>query len=1061
MSEVIFPLTLESHLSSFQSLHPIYRHLYDTWQIAKADIPKILRNVMLVFPHYSRHDESHSEMIIKQIEAVLGSRRIEKLQPTETWLILMSAYTHDFGMLVRHDELCQEWKSPQFLEYLEEIMNDTSRTDMQKYAKWFFKKQIENDRVMPDDWPVHVQWAVVVLSAEYFRRRHPERGKEMIWDEAYGSGYFKIDFSFNKFIPERLAKLIGDIAFCHGQSFEKIFNLKKRANGIGLSNDIVYSRRVAALLRLGDLLDMDNGRFDENAYCLYGEVPDVTLENRNKHAAITHFLVTENVIEVSVDCPTEGSFDIASRWLTWLKDETKNLSLYWNDIVSDDFGTAPTLIQPEIKLNGKFLQGDSLLHFDFSNDAIFELLEGANIYSSKFSCIRELIQNALDASKIRLWNQIQSKDFGFEELTKEPEKTLPFDVSSDKYKQFKIIVNIIYVKDKDGYEVSIIDRGIGISNARLNQIGQVASSWHAQKEQKRLIKKMPLWLRPTGEFGIGIQSVFQITDKLKCETYSEQESPKKIIFRSKSGGGKISCQEIDTQFVTRWGSIFSFFISVKVFDRLKYSFGDRVDIGINTADPFRMDEYMIKRHLYIFYLAECIKRDVGGDLFPIQIKAMIDGESYEEELCPLEQYSCLKNASIIDENLFVQIDISSGRILAYDKNYAISFNLNLNFNQRRIVFTFKGMNVRFRYWEIFHRIHNFAFWGSIGLDGFSSREYLTLNREKIREEKELEISKIIYKDIVSLMVHYYSNIEKFKSEQKIQTGVWLSLASFYQMVRHKNLTLAEECKKSVLENLTSKLPCYRIENDTCVPSIDEVSVFLSKVFVGKSLYVFESRLMEFSSHGKPSSNKIYEICQHCNINQEIMIYDKDVVDNFIDLEESCLLNVYGSEDINDNSYIYEYRIGYKDEYKDILLPMIPSSLLKKLYKQLIAQPRMTTIALKNYEAIAIKKLPDIIAWSHRRISAWSTINYKNKYFIITPFIDSDIDSIKAGISKEKLWQQIEQRDDFCKLVNYVYENSIDNTKATTDVIRDTYHKWINEIVDYVQSIGLESKNVCS
>ena len=116
MSEVIFPLTLESHLSSFQSLHPIYRHLYDTWQIAKADIPKILRNVMLVFPHYSRHDESHSEMIIKQIEAVLGSRRIEKLQPTETWLILMSAYTHDFGMLVRHDELCQEWKSPQFLE---------------------------------------------------------------------------------------------------------------------------------------------------------------------------------------------------------------------------------------------------------------------------------------------------------------------------------------------------------------------------------------------------------------------------------------------------------------------------------------------------------------------------------------------------------------------------------------------------------------------------------------------------------------------------------------------------------------------------------------------------------------------------------------------------------------------------------------------------------------------------------------------------------------------------------------------------------------------------------
>lgn len=1061
MSEVIFPLTLESHLSSFQSLHPIYRHLYDTWQIAKADIPKILRNVMLVFPHYSRHDESHSEMIIKQIEAVLGSKRIEKLQPTETWLILMSAYTHDFGMLVRHDELCQEWKSPQFLEYLEEIMNDTSRTDMQKYAKWFFKEQIENDRVMPDDWPVHVQWAVVVLSAEYFRRRHPERGKKMIWDEAYGSGYFKIDFSFNKFIPERLAKLIGDIAFCHGQSFEEIFNLKKRANGIGLSNDIVYSRRVAALLRLGDLLDMGNGRFDENAYCLYGEVPDVTLENRNKHAAITHFLVTENVIEVSVDCPTEGSFEIASRWLTWLKDETKNLSLYWNDIVSDDFGTAPTLIQPEIKLNGKFLQGDSLRHFDFSNDAIFELLEGANIYSSKFSCIRELIQNALDASKVRLWNQIQSKDFGFEELTKEPEEILPFDVPPDKYKQFKIIVNITYVKDKnkDGYEVSITDRGIGISNARLNQIGQVASSWHAQKEQKRLIKKIPLWLRPTGEFGIGIQSVFQITDKLKCETYSEQESPKEIIFRSKSSGGKISCQEIDAQFVTRLGSIFSFFISVKEFDRLKYSFGDRVDIGIDTSDPFRMDEDMVKRHLYIFYLVECIKNDVGRDLFPIQIKAMIDGEPYKEELAPLEQYSCLKNTDVLDENFLGQFDISSGRILAYDKKYAISFNLNLNFNQRRIVFTFKGMNVRFRYWEMFSRIRNFAFVGSIGLDGFSSKEYLTLNREKIREEKELEISKIIYKDIELLIIYYYSNIEKFKTKQKIQTEVWLSLASFYQMVRHKNLTLAEKCKENIIENLTSELPCYDVAHDECKISLNKVNVFLDSIFRGKSFYVFESRVMEFSYHGALSAGKIYEIYQHSNINDKIKIYDKDIVEKFISLEESCLINVYDSngENINEGSYIYEYRIEYEDESNKVL-PTITDSLSKKLHIQILKQQRMFTIALKNYEIIAVKKLPDLIAWSHRRVVAWSAINYKNKYFIITPFIDSDIDSIKAGISKEKLWNQIEQRDDFLKLVNYVYENNIDKTKATTDAIRNTYHKWINEIVDCVQSIGLDSYN---
>jgi len=1045
MSESIFPLTLESHLSSFQSLHPVYRHLYDTWQIAKMDIPKILHNIILAFPHYSKHDESHSEMIIRQIESILGVKRIEKLQPTETWLILMSAYTHDLGMLVRHDELCQEWKSPQFLEYLQEIMEDDSRIDMQKHAKWFFKEQVENNKVMPDDWPIHVQWAVVVLSAEYFRRRHPERGKKMIWDESYGSGYFKVDFSFNKFIPERLVKLIGDIAFCHGQSFKNIFNLKKRANGVGLASDIIYSRRVAALLRLGDLLDMDNGRFDENAYCLYGDVPNITLENRNKHAAITHFLVTENIIEVSVDCPTEGSFEIASQWLTWLKDEITNLSLYWNDIVSDDFGTAPTLIQPEIKLNGKFLQGDSLRHFDFSDDAVFELLVGANIYSNKFSCIRELIQNALDASKFRLWNQIQCKDFGFEDFNKASEEILPFNVPSNIYKQFKIILNIKYIKDEDGYEVSIADRGVGISTARLHQIGQVANSWYAQKEQKRLIKEMPLWLRPTGEFGIGIQSVFRLTDKLKCVTYSEQELPKEIIFRSKSSGGKISCQEIKVQSAMRVGSTFSFFIPVKAFDKLKYSWGDRVDVGINTSDPFRMDEYMIERYLYVFYLVECVKNDVGRDLFPIQIKVMIDNESYEEELCSLEQYSCLKDATTIDENLFVSLDILNGQILAYDSKYAISFNLNLNSNQRKAIFTFKGVYVRFDHWDMLNRIHHFAFNGTIGLNGFSSKKYLTLNREKLKEENELEISSIVYHDIESLIIHCYSSIDKFESKQNIKTEVWVSLASFYQMVRQKDASLAEVCKQHFFENLTSSLPCYIMEDNNYTLSSNKVKIFLKDIFNNNTFYVFESH--SIFSDEKLLTDRIYDTCRHCNMNEEIKIYNKDIVDNFIDLNESYLLNVYCSENSEEDFYIYEYRID-ANENNAPLLPTITDYLKKRLYVQLIKQPRMLTLALKNYEAIALKKVPHLIAWSRRRTYSF-TNHYKNQYFIITPFIDTDLKLICANISKEKLWQQIEKREDFLRLVDYVYENNINISKIHRDDIVTTYHNWINEILSIV------------
>lgn len=61
-------LTLEKRLSSFIDEDSVYKHLYITWNDAKENMEKILRNIVLSFPHYSMHDASHSEMIIRHIE---------------------------------------------------------------------------------------------------------------------------------------------------------------------------------------------------------------------------------------------------------------------------------------------------------------------------------------------------------------------------------------------------------------------------------------------------------------------------------------------------------------------------------------------------------------------------------------------------------------------------------------------------------------------------------------------------------------------------------------------------------------------------------------------------------------------------------------------------------------------------------------------------------------------------------------------------------------------------------------------------------------------------------
>lgn len=134
MNEEYCPLTIESQFAFFRDIDPIYKHLFAIWQTAKDDLSGILRNINLVFPHYSLHDASHATTIIHRVEAVLGEERIKKLKPTEIWLFLMSAYTHDIGMLISDDEEHALWKEPQFTSYLHSLADEHSNSDLKEYA---------------------------------------------------------------------------------------------------------------------------------------------------------------------------------------------------------------------------------------------------------------------------------------------------------------------------------------------------------------------------------------------------------------------------------------------------------------------------------------------------------------------------------------------------------------------------------------------------------------------------------------------------------------------------------------------------------------------------------------------------------------------------------------------------------------------------------------------------------------------------------------------------------------------------------------------------------------
>lgn len=1062
-------LTLEKQLVFFQDIDPVYHHLYTTWQTAKDDLTKILRNIVLVFPHYSLHDASHAETIVHRIEAVLGEERIAKLHPTEIWLFLMSAYTHDLGMLVRDEELHDLWQSEAFRDYLQSLLNEDKLSDLQDYARLVLQHNAvgAHTKHFHEDWPVDVKWAVSVLSADYFRRYHPERSEKIICHPEITSKFFSFDFSFHHFIHERFILLLGKIATLHGKGFQDILSdLDYRCQGMGLADDVVYPRRIAAMLRLGDLLDMDNGRFDCNALPLLGKVPDTTVSHQKKHASLTHFFINPQSIEASFDCPDEDSYEAAGQWMMWLKKETENLALHWNDIVEKDFGSAPNLKSVNIKLQGKHLKGDALRHFDFNNDTIFELMEGSNIYKNRFSCLRELIQNAEDASKLQLWEDIQK---GYVKLSRENvsdyRQLTPFDISIEELQKYTVQVVLKYDQEKKQYCVEVSDHGIGISDTQLEQMGKVADSWHTHN--KKTYQNMPAWLNPTGAFGLGLQSVFQITDELHCITLPARESAKEIIFRSRRKGGRISCRDIDYDPKRSEGTQFSFTINKQEFDRsdLTYTMGGIYDRIINSLDPFtyKPEEREIIDHLY--YLLDCIWNDVDVDIIPVSI-SIFHGDELERKF-PLMPSAAtmdfLDGEQCQDKNLLIGINWENAIAFAYNKEKCITYDLYLNADGHySMTFSFKGMSVKYDGWQVgFPAPYGSKVNGNISFDGFPTREYLTLSRERIRKEKSRELLDQLINDVEHIFIQVFIELVRLDENKKatISKEMWLTLASFSELLESRKEKIIETsslgntikyAREIILNHLQASCLAYQ-----CLEIMDQSSNFkverradcslrdfLDSFWRGQEVWIVSvNEEFPFQKKDYQEDIELERIISAQSNKQsfkDILVYSYQQMKYFLSMESFHVLEIYGVK--GRKGYLYHCKRDRADVFD---LPEISENVRDDVNKSLTEEPRRTISASSRYKNIAVKRLPTIFWRTYHYFNVWRIGNIPK---IISPFMQEDIDEFQDGslIDAETCWNAIKGRKDFQALVDYVKKYNV-NTDVTKQEIVDIYKLWIEDI----------------
>lgn len=616
------PVTLESRLRECAVQNERAESLLRSYEAIKEDMKMYLPAIFSYYPHYSAHDSSHSQSLISAIELILGETRILELSPADLWLILAAAQLHDIGMILPNEEIIELVNKPDFKKYLEH-MKETSDIDFARAAALLLDKEIpERDHT----WFLDIKQSVILLIAEYMRRRHAKRSGSIVSGDTVISRLLSMKHNGEM---TRAFTTVGNICAMHGRNFDDIFTLYETDSILHME---CHPRFVAAFIRLGDLCDVDNGRFNAAMMTVFGKLPQSSLVHFYKHKTITRLCISTREICMSADIPFEKiqeelvregygrtvkGEDFCHRivhehqhWFHMVQEELQNILLHAGEIYPEDMDQTLPAFRQEILVNGqRSVLADSNLRLNFAPEKAYALIEGYSLYDEQRTFVREFVQNSLDAMKIQLWRDL--KDGRWKPyLPKEKRDSLsalqPFDLCKEIYESYRVEIITETSSAPNNQTITFRDSGIGISYDDLqNNIIRTGTSWGSREKYESELSEMPPWLRPTGGFGIGLHAAFAVTDKIEIKSRTRSEEyPKHIIIHSGQQDGFVFARTVEEPF------FFGTEIMVEIEKNMSEIRSAKSQISPYDAQP--EDEFA-------FFIEEYLNKMICCPLFPVYL----------------------------------------------------------------------------------------------------------------------------------------------------------------------------------------------------------------------------------------------------------------------------------------------------------------------------------------------------------------------------------------------------------------------------------------------------------
>lgn len=598
------------------------------WRVCRGIVENVSQHnkqIIAQMRDYDTHDKEHSEKVLEIIEDILG-QNMEKLTVYELLLLYMSAYLHDSAMALPdweykvlkavegteeyHDNtleftICNDYKPKhtysEALRIIEENkdklfcydtaknyvcakptedkMTESLAEFMQQYEEFRngYITDLDKCKGSVSEYMDKSRW----IRSEFIRQTHHIRAVENV-ESLKG----KIADAIGGFYAEKFIEDLAVICRCYGENLESVFQLPDaRKDWLGGTANIQF---LAMMLRLGDVIHFDSKRAPRSLYAEKQITDAVSYKHWNaKFQELQYKVQNTNgkvIICYQAYCEDPEMYYFIQDYMGWIDNEIDNyyvLKNRWEMNQSSENGQYCFKIEKvdrtDIGYDKDQFVPDNDMKFVLNQSKILELLMGIQLYKDPFLCLREIYQNALDASKcMKAYNKKKGKT---ENLT------IEFGIGEED------------LHGKKERYIYCLDHGTGM-NAYIikNYLLHIGNSYYRSKDFAKQNTDWGYDVKPTSQFGIGLLSGYMLADKIGITTIHYEESGNALSFMMEGVNEHFyytKPKRTEAEAIGDHGTLVKLYLKEEYRDKVNAEYIPKLPLAL-MSDSKKIKEYMEK-----------------------------------------------------------------------------------------------------------------------------------------------------------------------------------------------------------------------------------------------------------------------------------------------------------------------------------------------------------------------------------------------------------------------------------------------------------------------------------